>query len=91
MQVRFEIVRDVAKARGVRVTQGVEKTVHENAGGPDAGSDKRHHPEKRSQVGYGDGLLKEGGLALREQVREAIRGDAHGHVQCVKKNTKKDH
>ena len=30
-------------------------------------------------------------MALRKQIREAIRGDAHRHIQCVKKNAKEDH
>ena len=91
VQVRFEIVRDWAEARGGIAPQGVEKTVHENASGPHAGGNERHHPEERLEVGQCDSLLKKGGLALRKQVREAIRGDAHRHIQCVKKNAEEDH
>lgn len=29
-------------------------------------------------------------MALREQVRKPVRGDVHGHVQCVKKKTEED-
>ena len=91
VQVRIDIVRDWAETRGVRAPQAVKKTVHENASGSHTGSNERHHPEKRLEVDPGDSLLKKGGLALSEQVREAIRGDAHGHVQCVEKNTEEDH
>ena len=68
VQVRFEIVRDWAEARGGIAPQSVEKTVHENASGPHAGGNERHHPEERSEVGQGDSQLKKGGLALRKQV-----------------------
>ena len=82
----------VAKARGVRLLRkALRRPFMKMRAGRTQAVTKDITPKKRSQVGYGDGLLKEGGLALREQVREAIRGDAHGHVQCVKKNTKKDH